>query len=258
MATYSEKEGLMRQYDVQKWAKQTKVGKRTFIWKFFMRGKEIPGWTLTKTIPEQIYEDRRILTYMWQKTEGDEEELIKIDVVESPSWRQAHETLLELLGKYQALQLPEAASRNIEIGDVAFVGFGETIQSAIFARANMIVRIHGVGKQDVSIVNTAKQIDELFVSRPQLSKKGVVPEIESFSSDRRSAKINEIVTLSMRAKEPLDRPLWYKFIVNQGELFVRDEKVCFSSKTPGQPEISLFVVNENGFIAGTALSIIVE
>ena len=220
--------------------------------------EEFPEWELIKTIPEQVYEGGRIDTYVWRKAESDAEELIKIDVVESASWRSAHEILSKLLEGYQAPQLPEAASRKIEIGDVAFVGFGETVQSAIFTRANIVVRIHSVGKQDVSIVVTAKQIDELFVSKPQLSEKGVIPKIETFSSEIRVIGVDEIVPLNIRAKDPLDRPLWYKFMVDQGEVFVRDEKVCFSSTTPGQPEISFFATNENGFVAGTTLSIRVE
>lgn len=258
MANYSEKEEIISPYDIQKWSERTEVGKYIFIWKFFMSGKEIPGWTLVKTIPEQIHDDQRIYTYLWQKVEGDAEELIKIDIVESASWHQAHETLLELLGEHQAPQLPEAVSRKIELGDVAYVGLGETVLYTIFARANMVIRIHGGGMRGVSIVDIAKQVDELFFTKPELSTKGVIPEIESFSSERMVAKTNEIVTFNIKARDPLDRPLWYKFMVNRGELFVRDEKVHFLSKTSGQPEIFLFAINENGFVAGATLSIKVE
>ncbi|MBI5027120.1 MAG: hypothetical protein HZC12_10435 [Nitrospirae bacterium] len=223
-----------------------------------MRGKEIPEWTLIKSIPEEIYEGGRFLTYMWKRIKSDAEELIKIDIVESVSWHRAHETLLELLGEYQALQLPDAASRKIELGDVAYIGFGETIQSAIFARANMIVRIHSVGKQNVSVVDIAKQMDNLFVTKPKLSEKGVIPEIELFSSERTATKRGERVALNIKARDPLDRPLWYKFIAEQGEIFVEAEKVWFLPEKIGQPQISLFAVNENGFVSGKSLVIKVE
>lgn len=258
MTTNPQKERMIGRYDPQKWVEKTEVGKHIFIWKFIMRGKEIPGWTLIKAIPEQIYEERRILTYLWQKDEGNAEILIKIDTVESISWHRAHETLLTLLGEYQGPRLLEATSRKIELGDVAFVGFGETVQPGVFARANMAVRIHNVGNRDISVVDIAKKIDELFVSRPRLSGRGVIPEIELFSSERKVAKVNRVITLNIKAKDPLDRPLWYKFMTDQGELFVRDEKVCFSSKIPGHQEISFFAVNEDGFAAGTTLSIRVK
>lgn len=252
-----EKEKVSRQHDLEKWAEQTGQGKFILIWKFFMAGNEIAGWELVK-VAVRDYNDRRSVIYMWRKPDSDAERLIRIDIVECGSWRKSHETLLKHLVECQAPQLPEATSKKIEIGDIAFIGFGETVQSAVFARANMVVSIHSVGKQDVSIIDTARRVDELFVSKPRLSEKGVIPEIEAFVSERGVIKRDEMIALDIRAKDPLDRPLWYRFEVDQGELSVKDGKVYFSSKAPGRPEISLFAVNENGFVAGTTLCINVE
>lgn len=252
-------EGRFRQYDIKKWAEQSEVGKHLLIWKFFMAGKEIPEWTLIKALPEEIQKDKRTITYMWQKGKDKGEELISVDVIESVSWRRTHEILLEqLTGDYQAPQLPEAASRKIELGDVAYIGFGETVQSIVFVRANIIIRIHSVGKQNISVVDMAKQMDNLFVTKPEPSEKGVIPEIELFSSERTAIKRGDRVPLNFKARDPLDRPLWYKFITEQGEFFVEGEKVWFASETRGQPQISLFAINENGCISGSALSIKVE
>lgn len=257
MMDQPEKERMARQYDLERWGEQTDSGKHILIWKFFMGGNEITGWDLVKAIAHDNY-DRRSFNYMWRKADSDAEELIRIDIVECVSWLKSQETLIEHLMELQAPQLPEATSRKIEIGDIAFIGFGGNVQSAMFTRANMVVSIHSVGKQDVSIIDTARKVDELFVSKPQLSEKGVIPEIEAFVSERGVIKRDEIIALDIKAKDPLDRPLWYRFEVDQGELSVKDEKVCFSSKAPGQPEISLFAVNENGFSAGATLRIYVE
>jgi hypothetical protein len=246
------------QYNLQEWAQQIEAGKRIFIWNFFMAGKEIQGWRLLKTIPEQIYEDRRILTYLWQRVEKDAEELIKIEIIESANWHRAHETLVELLGEHQALQIPEAKSKKVELGDIAFVGFGDMIQSVIFTRANLVIRINSIGRKNVSIINESNQMDSLFISKPKPSEKGVIPEIERFSSERELAKINETVALNIKARDPLDRNVWYKFTVNQGEIFVKDKKICFLSEIPGASEINLFVTNENGFVSKADLRINVE
>jgi hypothetical protein len=258
MTNFPEKERLARQYDFEEWAKQTDVGKRILIWNFFMGGNEIPGWELIKTIPKHIHEYGRVNIYIWHKVEGASEELIRIDVTESNSWHLAHERLLKELNECQAPQLPKATSRGIEIGDVAFVGFGEPVQSVVFARVNLVVSIDSIGRQEVPIVDTAKRIDELFITRPQASKEGVIPQIESFSSEKEVIGLSEMVPLNIKAKDPLHRPLWYKLIIDQGELFMRDEKVCYSSNTQGQSEISLFAINENGFIASTTLTIRIE
>lgn len=254
MANLREKEREARQYHLDKWTEQTDVGKHVFIWKFFLGGNEIIGWNLVKATPYD-YKDRSGFTYIWRKVKSDVEELIKIDIVESASWRKSHETLLDQLIELQAPQLPKAESRKIVIGDVAFIGFGETIQSIIFTRANMLVRIHSVGKKDISIVDIAKQLDDLFLSKPQLTEKGVIPEISSFSSAKKIVQKNETVVLDIVARDPLNRPLWFKLMVDQGELFVRDEKIYFSSNTSGDFKISLFTINENGFAGGRDLKL---
>jgi len=258
MGVYPDKEKVIRQYDTHRWAEQADVGKHIFIWKFFMSGKEIPRWKMIKAIPEQTYQERRISSYLWQRVEGNTENLVRIDIVESSSWPRAQEILSELLLEYQAPRLREASSLRIELGDVALLGLGEPIQSAIFQRANITSRIHSVGKRDVSVVDVAKQTDKLFLTKPQLSEKGVVPEIESFSAETTTAKIDEIVTLNIKARDPLDRRLWYKLMVDQGEFLVRNENLCFSTRAHGQPEISLFAINEDGFVAGTTLSIKIQ
>lgn len=259
MGNNHKNQGKVEQYDLKKWAEETKIGKRLLIWKYFMAGNEFKGWTLIKTISEQIYDGKKNFTYLWQKDDDKGEELIRIDVIESISWRQSQELLLkQLIEDYQALQLPEAISRNIELGDAAFIGLGETILSIIFTRANMLVRMHSVGKKNIPVVNIAEQVDKLLVTRPKRSKKGVIPEIEVFSSDRKVAKINELVTFDIKAKDPLGRNIWYKFMVDQGELSVKNEKVSFLSEIQGQPEITSYVINENGYITDTTLTIRVE
>jgi hypothetical protein len=253
-----KEERLDRPYDIQKWAEKAIAGKRLFIIGFFMSGKEIPGWNLIKVIPEQIYKKRRTIAYLWQRAECKIEELIRIDIVESGSWQQSHEALLELLEGYQAPRLPEATSKKIELGDVAYTGFGEIIQSVVFVRANMIIRIHSVGKQNVSVIDIGKQLDNLLITKPLLSEKGVIPKIEMFLSDKPTVRVNEVVTLNMKAEDPLGRPLWYKLMVDQGEFFIKDEKVYFLSERPWQIKISLFVINETNFVSGATLSINVE
>ena len=79
-----------------------------------------------------------------------------------------------------------------------------------------------------------------------------------FSSEREVARTNETVRLNIRARDPLDRPLWYRLSVDQGELLVEDEEVRFLCATPTRAEISLCAVNENGFVAHTTTGIVVE
>jgi hypothetical protein len=248
---------MNRKYDTKRWAEQTRAGRTLFIWNYFMSGTEIPGWRLIKRVPPQVYQGRKILTYLWQRAE---EELIKVDTIQSTSWQGAHEALLDVLEQFQAPELPEARSRQIELGDVSYVGRGELLAAAVMACANMVAGVYSVGSRDVPVIEVARRIDEQFSARPVPSREGMVPRISEFSAERGVARVNEAIALKLGAQDPLERPMWFKLIANRGEFQVRedDQRIYFKSGEPGQIQLLLFATNENGYTAEAPLSIVVE
>ena len=245
-------------YDTKRWAEQTRAGRTLFIWNYFMSGTEILNWRLIKRVPPQVYQGRKILTYLWQRAE---EELIKVDTIQSTSWQGAHEALLGVLEQIQAPELPEARSLQIELGDVSYVGRGEEhLAAAVMACANMVAGVYSVGSRNVPVIEVAKRIDEQFSARPVPSREGMAPRISEFAAERVAARVNEAIPLKLGAQDPLERPLWFKLMANRGEFQVRedDQRIYFKSGEPAQIQLLLFATNENGYTAEESLSIEVE
>ena len=248
---------MNRKYDTKRWAEQTKAGRTLFIWNYFMSGTEMPGWRLIKRVPPQVYQGQKILTYLWQRAE---EELIKVDTIQSTSWQGAHEALLGVLEQIQAKELPADRSLHIELGDESYVGRGELRATAVMACANMVAGVYSVGSRGVPVIEVAKRIDEQFSARPAPSRERMVPRISEFVAERSVARVNEAIPLKLGAQDPQARPVWFKLMANQGEFQVRedDQRIYFKSGEPGQIQLSLFATNENGYTTEAPLSIVVE
>lgn len=240
------------------WGKRTDIGRRLLLLNFFLAGKEFPGWQLHKTIAGRMATPGRFNTYIWQKADSKEEELMKIEIAEVSSWRDAHETLLATLEGYELPWFEEAESTYAELGDIAFVRFGSIIPAAIFVRANLMARLHSVGRKDVSVLEPARLMDELFVSEPTAPEHKISPQIEAFSTEQTTVQTNEALQLDIQAADPLGRALWHKLTTDQGELWLQEDAPYFKSAVPGQREIKLYSFNENGGAAAASLKVRVE
>jgi hypothetical protein len=237
---------------------KAEFSKQMLIHGYFLSGNEFPDWKLIKQIPVPLAEDAEFQSYVWENALSEEEELVRVDVVEADSWHKAQSSLLRLLESYQAPVLTEASERDITVGDLAFVGHGEAVGSLLFARGNMIIRTTSVGAQEVSVRKFAEYIDDLFTSRPEVAEAGVLPKIEAFTPESLKIKIAQRVSLRVDARDPLDRRLWYKFFVDRGELYIEDDVVFYTSEEPGEPEITLYAVNENQFLDSRKVRLTVE
>ncbi|MFH2111422.1 MAG: hypothetical protein ABIJ47_09210 [Candidatus Bathyarchaeota archaeon] len=237
---------------------KAEFSKQMLIHGYFLAGNEFPDWKLVKQIPVPLAEDAEFRSYVWENALSEEEELVRVDVIEAGSWHKAQSSLLRLLESYQAPVLTEASERDITVGDLAFVGHSEAVGSLLFTRGNMIIRTTSVGAQEVSVIKFANYIDDLFTSRPEVAEVGVLPKIEVFTPKSLKIKIAQRVSLRVDARDPLDRRLWYKFFVDRGELYIEDGIVFYTSKEPGEPEITLYAVNENQFLDSRKVRLTVE
>lgn len=243
---------------MRKMLENIKFNKQMFIHNYFLAGNEFPEWDLIKQIPIPLADDVKFQSYIWKNVRSEEEELVRVDIIEAKSWYKAQSSLFRLLESYQAPVLIEASERDIFVGDFAFVGHSEPVRSLLFARANMIIRTTSVGAQDVLVRKFAEYIDSLFTSRPDVTEVGVPPKIEAFAPESLSVKIAQRVSLRVDAKDPLNRRLWYKFFVDRGELYIEDNIVFFRSDESGEPEITLYVLNENQYVDSRKIKLTVE
>lgn len=240
-------------YDIRKWEEQSSKG--LFIWKFFFAGRELPGFKLKEVITAGASPRFPIKEYYWQndKTEG---ESIKIDVLEYSSAEEARLGLLNELHNHMAHALPELSTRGIRLGDVAYTGMSEVLQHILFIRANLLIVMNSIGNKNIPVVETAQRLDEWIAGKPRTIEKGVVPVIHSFSMDDQGSYIKDKRSnlLRVEAADPLERPLWFKFFAESGELFSQEGQV-FYNPVPGKTSaITVYAINENGMAASQNLN----
>jgi hypothetical protein len=89
--------------------------------------------------------------------------VLKIQEFASPD--QAKEGLLSILMNIMHPQLPSCKEKGIEVGDIGFCGDIEPQTRIFFVRENVLVDVSSIGKEDFSIVEFAKIINEQISSR---------------------------------------------------------------------------------------------
>jgi len=235
------------QYNIEKWAAETTVGKNLFIWKFFLKGKEMPGWELSESYVREDSKNVVVKEYYWGNKENTDQS-IKMDVFETSSWKDAQRLLLTLLENHMAINLTEARDRKIELGDVAYTGLGEIVQHILFARANMVVIVNSIGKKDISVDTIAKKLDELFYTIPGPSETGLLPPINLFSVTLDKLYLNQKAGLKIEASDLLGSSAWFKFYSENGEVLKEDGNLFFIPSSRGENQLSVFAIGENGLL----------
>ena len=86
-----------------------------------MRGNELSGWELVKTVIVQHEPDVTEKTYLWKRKSA-EEEPIQVYVIETPHWSHAQQYLKMQLHHCMHPEIPRGTSKAANIGDVQYVG----------------------------------------------------------------------------------------------------------------------------------------
>lgn len=91
---------------------------------------------------------------------------LAVTVTDYDSALGAHEGLVFLLANCMAIQVPRAAEKGLDVGDVSFCGeVDSVIESVYFVRDSILVRIDNVGPRFVSVAPVARAIDEQIMTR---------------------------------------------------------------------------------------------
>jgi hypothetical protein len=245
---------MNEQQILQQWAEQIDVGRRVLVRGFFFTGREFPGWELIKTLKPVDWYGATSVTTMWRSPQTGVEELIKIDMIAAPSWRQAHPVYLKVLFDHNDAHGTEFLNYNYMVGDMALLEGSEKMRFAVFARANMIVRVFSAGLQNVAIDGTARIADGLLIGRPEPTDEIVVPLIDRFALAGDLTGKEDVLPLDISLRDPLNRPVWYKLFAEQGEFTAIGDQVAYIPQALGGT-ITLYAFNENGGIAESTLVI---
>jgi hypothetical protein len=240
---------MAQTYQPEKWD----VSKNLFIWQFRLSGKELPGWTLAEMKANQHFRDHAVQEYYWHQPEKNI--MIKTDVIAAASWKEAQAIFRSLLEEHMIVQLPTVPDKLALLGDVAYTGPAEDIRNMLFLRANMIVRLNSIGRETVKVDRFAFDIDGLFTRGGEAGERKTRPEIRSFEAEKGEARAGETITLNLRAEDPLQRPLWYRFTTGNGEISQQQEHILFTGEKPGDSKVTVQAVNAEGDTEEKSISI---
>ncbi|WP_346319676.1 hypothetical protein [Chitinophaga sp. YIM B06452] len=240
---------MAQTYQPEKW----NVSKNLFIWQFRLSGKELPGWALAEMKANQHFRDHVVQEYYWRQQEKNS--MIKTDVIATASWKEAQEVFRGMLQEHMIMQLPTVPDKLALLGDVAYTGPIEDISNMLFLRANIIVRLNSIGRETVKVDQFAFDIDGLFTRSSEPGERKTRPGIRSFEAEKGEARAGETIALNLRAEDPLQRPLWYRFTTDNGEISQQEERIIFTGEKAGDAKVTVQAVNAEGDTEQKSVSI---
>jgi hypothetical protein len=230
------------QYDLKAWASETTRGRRLFNHNFRMSGRELAGWQLLKAAP--MHRDRSLAetTYLWQRKEAPDRQVVRVNLAELPDWRAAQKHLRDALAHCMRPDLPRGTGGLAEVGDVELVARAapSDVPAAIqFSRGNIAVAVNSVGSVAVDVSYLAAGIDRALADPPA-----------KVASLRTMAKrlTPKTVTVKRREGVHLVKDLskvgerWLKAVVPDGELRRKGNALLYTSPEPGKKDVQIYSI----------------
>jgi hypothetical protein len=145
------------------------------------------------------------------------------------------------------LNTPTAESKNVKVGDVAYIGNGKLLQSMVFCRANLVIKLNSIGKTPVAVNAAAAAIDNLFVREPDIKPlTDKARNLVSFSVQRKQVKTGSPVELNVTTNALDPKPVWHRFSAGSGHFVRSGKQVKFIPDATGEEEIHVNSFNESG------------
>lgn len=119
-------------------------------------------YLINKAKAESTFHSKRATKYMFGVDKQKNERLIQVILCECDSISNAHESIIDYFMGSMANKIPRGEEKNVQVGDVTFIGYGDKVSTVIFARNNIMIAMQSVGDVDVDIQTFAKKIDDLL------------------------------------------------------------------------------------------------
>lgn len=235
---------LRRRVAFEEWRHIGTSGERLFIWQFALYGNEFSGWEAHRIQTVETVGRPPSIQTIWKRPAGGAtDELLSVHLYECTSLAAARELLVQMLADFQAPQV--ARLDKAPAGDVAFGSPEDTF--VLFTRANLVLLVRNAERKHIPLSNEVRPFDEYLIRRPDdEGDQRVVPEIERFGlAEEMSPAVGASLPLELRASDPLDRPLWYKFFSSGGEVLVEDGRLTYRPTSAGPQIVTATAVNAN-------------
>jgi hypothetical protein len=240
---------LDKRYDADRWRDTSRLTENLFLWRFFLTGRELPGWQMEKTRSIAVAGTPALTRSLWRR--GESEETISVEVFECASRLAAHRNVIDVLGTIQstAIQRDEG-----DLGDVAFVTPPRTL--VLFARANAVVFARNADGPTRPVYDAALDIDRHLTTRPEPGGP-VVPEIRRLAVGTAGEEVyaGVAVPLTLTAADPLGRPVRYSIWSRLGQVRLENGGLVYQAPTAGTDVVTVYAVNETAGVASAEISI---
>ncbi|MDX1615247.1 MAG: hypothetical protein R3300_13115 [Candidatus Promineifilaceae bacterium] len=234
-------EALKERLAFDEWKDSNTLAESLFIWQFFLTGDEFPGWSAHRIRQEEPTQWPRTIQSVWRPADEGKEGLLSVDIYECASRADAHELVLQLLAEFQSIDVTRQ-EQGIA-GDVAFAPPGNA--TLLFARGNLLTLMRNASRPLVAIPEIAGRFDDFLVGRPELEGAQVVPAIRRFQSAAKELEVGINAPLEAEAIDPLERPVWYKFFADRGEILLEDGNLRYRPAVAGPQTLTMFAINAN-------------
>jgi hypothetical protein len=234
------------QYDVKEWAARTTRGRQVYNHNYRMLGTELKGWKLLKVVTMQEGSDITEKAYLWQSKTDPEHEMIRVDITERHSWKQAQESLHGHLMESMRPDIPAGTKHLAQLGDVVFAGRSaeaDVPAAVTFTRGNVLVSVSSAGEKHVDVSDAAALIDSALSESPapkEVEKGNVrvlTPKSVTAEAKKASVLIDNLQKTSLREK-------WVKIIVPDGELGRKGDTLTYTPAAGGKKEVGTFVIGD--------------
>ena len=227
-------------YDTTEWESETVLGRRLFIYNYAMRGNELSGWELVKTVIVQHEPDVTEKTYLWKRKSA-EEELIQVYVIETPYWSHAQQYLKMQLHHCMHPEIPRGTSKAANIGDVQYVGkAGDSskVEALFFSRGNLQINVRSAGKKAVDVLRFAQDMDARFV-KPPVKSGPKAQASRKLRPGKVSVKKGQKAVIVEKLPEPVTRSGWLRVEVPDGEIRREGDSLYYIPDTAGAKSIQI-------------------
>ena len=236
-------EFMKRHYLYEKWTHVRPPGDKLFALHFFLNEGEFAGWRQEGTTSSAREGRTTVSQSFWTNLADPERQLIRIDIHECPSIKEARETLLRLLAGFQVHGVRQQSPP--EFGDVAFAGAEGCPR--LFARANYVIFLRSVGEDSVSLKEVATLIDERLSAKPAQEEEGAYAGAERFRPAAPEAKVGEPVRLGGDTSSTFGQRVTYKFFSPTGEVFLQEDgHLAYTPDKSGTQLIEIYAIDEYG------------
>jgi hypothetical protein len=246
-------EGAGRRHGFDAWRGRSRLGFELFIWRYALRGDELPGWSVERLRPIRAPGWPPMYQAIWRAPRAGG--AVQVTTFECPSRSSAHMFLLRTLANVQS---PLVARRDeLPVGDIAFTDRAET--AVLFARANLVVLGRVVGGTPRPVVGAVQQIDAGLIEAPPEAATRAMALLRFTPTDEHEdvARLTLPVAATAAALRAAPMPM-YKFYSPSGEVYREDDAILYRAASPGDQVVRVYEVHAGAPPATTAVPFVMR